>query len=175
MDDILTIVSEYFDYICIVVAFILARYSSQEYRAIAYILLAEFSAHKLAYIFGIQLTSFLNPSGIYLAYIAIELLAIVAMLRFQSHFAITALIFINLTYNMLTISQYVIPTYDFYGAYKVSVQSIMILELVYLAWITAYVAAFRREHGFINTNHIDRLFRVRRRVNNGLCIQGLAR
>ena len=163
------------DYLAILIAFILTRYSRPEYRVIAYILLAEFAAHKIVYILGIQLTSLLNPSGIYLAYAIIELLAIVALLRFQPHIAIAALILLNLGYNMLTISQYVMPTYDFYSDYKFYAQGIMILELIYLAWITAYVAAFRRKHGFINTHHIDRLFCVCRRVNNGLCIQRFAR
>ena len=157
-----------FTYICILLAFILTRYSRPEYRVIAYILLAEFAAHKLAYIFGIQLTNLLNPIGIYLAYVIIELLAIVAMLKYQCHLAIAALIFINLAYNMLTISQYSMATYDFYSSYKFFVQSIMILELAYLAGITVYVSNYRRKYGFINTNSIDRLFRIWGRSNNGL-------
>jgi len=158
-----------FTYICIVIAFILARQSRQEYRAIAYILLAEFIAHKLAYILGIQLTDILNPSAIYMVYAIIELLAIVAILRFQAHLAIAALIFLNLTYNMLTVSQYVFNTsFDFFSHYKYFVQTVMILELVSLGWLTAYVANFRRKHGFINTNHIDSLFCVWRRDDNGL-------
>ena len=164
-----------FTYICILIAFILTRYSRPEYRVIAYILLVEFAAHKLAYILGIQLTNLLNPSGIYLAYIVIELLAIAAMLRYQSHFAIASLIFINLGYNMLTISQYVMPTYDFYGSYKLFAQSIMILELIYLAGITVYVANYRRKHGLINISYIDRMFCIRRRSDNRLHIQGFKR
>jgi len=157
-----------FTYICILIAFVLTRFSRPEYRVIAYILLAEFAAHKLAYIFGIQITDLLNPQGIYLAYAIIELLAIVAMLKYQCHLAIAALIFINLGYNMLTISQYVMPTYDFYGSYKVFTQSIMILELLYLAGITVYVSNYRRKYGFINTTNIDKLFCIWGRPDNGL-------
>ncbi len=160
-----------FDYAAILIALILARYSRPEYRIIAYILLAEFVAHKLAYILGIQLTNLLNPTGIYLAYAIIELLAIVAILRYQAHLAIAALIFLSLTYNMLTISQYSMNTFDFYGSYKVVIQTIMVLELVYLGMLTAYVSAFRAKHGFINTNYIDRMFCIRGRCNNGLYSQ----
>ena len=157
-----------FTYLCILAAFALTRFSRPEYRVIAYILLAEFAAHKLAYILGIQLTSILNPQGIYLAYAAIELLAIIAMIKYQCHLTIALLIFINLGYNMLTISQYYMETYDFYGSYQFFVQTIMILELVYLAGITAYVSNYRRKYGLVNTNSIDRLFRIWGRGNNGL-------
>ena len=156
-----------FDYLCIIAAFILARCSSAEYRAIAYLVLAEFIGHKLVFILGVQLTDILEYSGIYLAYIFIQVLAIYLMMQIQSHFAIVALIFINLGYNMLTISQYVIPTYDFYSLYSYFVGGIMLLELTYLVWITKYVAAYRKLHGTINTNYIDRLFRVHRRLHNG--------
>lgn len=76
---------------------------------------------------------------------------------------------------MLTISQYNMQTYDFYSFYKVFVQSIMILELAYLAGITVYVSNYRRKYGFINTNSIDRLFRIWGRSDNGLHIQRLKR
>jgi len=151
-----------FDYTCILVAFILARYSSQEYRAIAYLMLAEFFFHKLAYVLGIQLTDLLNPKAIYLAYIIIQMLIIVAMLAIQAHMIVIGLIFINLGYNMLTISQFNMSTYDFYGFYKYFVGGLMLLELIYLIGISRYVANYRRKHGSINVNYIDRMFCVYR-------------
>lgn len=171
MESILTVISECFDYFCIIVAFILARNSRPEYRAIAYLLLAEFSAHKLAYIFGIQMTSLLNPKAIYLSYIIIETLIIVAMIAIEAHIVIIALIFINLGYNMLTVSQFNMPTYDFYGLFKYFVGGLMLLELIYLIGIHKYVANYRRKHGFINVNHIDRMFYVYRRTDNRLHLQ----
>lgn len=174
MEFILAVVYEYFDYICIVVAFILARYSSREYRAIAYLLFAEFFLHQLAYIIGIQITDLLNPKAIYLAYIIIEALIIGAMIFIQAHLIIINLIFINLGYNVLTILQYYIPTYNFFELFKLFVGVLMLLELIYLAGITGYVKNYRRKWGFINTNHIDKLFCVYRRRDNWLYLQGSA-
>lgn len=161
-----------FDYACILVAFLIARKSRPEYRAIAYLLLVEFVAHKTAYILGVELTDLLNPTGIYLTYIIIETLIIVAMVAIQAHTLIIALIFVNLGYNMLTISQYSMSTYDFYSLYKYFVGSLMILELVYLIGIHRYVANYRRKHGFINVNYIDRMFFIYRRPDNWLYLQG---
>jgi len=164
-----------FTYICILIAFLIARKSRPEYRAIAYLLLVEFAAHKVAFILGIQLTDLLNPKAIYLTYIIIEMLIIVAMIAIQAHIFIIALIFINLGYNMLTISQYSMPTYDFYSLYEYFVGGLMILELGYLIGIRRYVENYRRKHGFINVNYIDRMFCVYRRADNWLYLQGSKR
>ena len=172
MEFILNTISECFDYFCIIVAFILARNSRPEYRAIAYLLLAEFFFHRLVYILGIQVTDALNPKAIYLAYIIIEMLIIVAMIAIQAHIVIIALIFINLGYNMLTISQFDKPTHiNFYEMYKYFVGGLMLLELIYLIGINKYVADYRRKHGFISINHIDRMFYVYRWGNNWLHLQ----
>lgn len=173
MDFILNVISEGFDYFCIFVALILARNSRPEYRAIAYLLLAEFFFHKIAYIIGIQLTDLLNPKAIYLAYIIIQMLIIVAMIAIQAHIVIIALIFINLGYNMLTISQFDTQTYiNFYEIYKYFVGGLMLLELIYLIGIHKYAENYRRKHGFISVNHIDRMFYVYRWADNRLHIQG---
>lgn len=161
-----------FDYAGILIAFLIARKSCPEYRAIAYLVLVEFAAHKVAFILGIQLTDLLNPKAIYLTYIIIEMLIIVAMIAIQAHIFIIALIFINLGYNMLTISQYNISTYDFFWLYKYFVGGLMILELVYLIGISGYVANYRRKYGVINVNYIDRMFCVYRRADNWLYLQG---
>lgn len=175
MESVLTVISECFDYFCIIVAFILARNSRPEYRAIAYLLLAEFFFHRLVYILGIQITDLLNPKAIYLAYIIIEMLIIVAMIAIQAHIVIIALIFINLGYNMLTISQFDAPTHiNFYEIYKYFVGGLMLLELIYLIGINKYVANYRRKHGFISVNFIDRMFFVYRWTDNRLHLQGFA-
>jgi len=180
MEFVLTVISECFDYFCIIVAFILARNSRPEYRAIAYLLFAEFFFHKLAYILGIQLTNLLNPKALYVAYIIIQTLIIVAMITIQAHIIIIALIFINLGYNMLTIFQFNavkqgLDYSDFYGFYAYFVGGLMLLELIYLIGINKYVANYRRKHGFINANHIDRVFCVYRWSNNRLHLQGSSR
>lgn len=155
-----------FAYICIAICFLIARNSRQEYRAIAYLMLFEFSAHQLTYIIGEQ---WLKIPGIWLytIYAMIELLAIVALRLFQSHLAIMALIIISLVYNVLVVSQYKLPVYDYMENYKTVMRSVMILEMLYLGMLTAYVGNFRRKHGFISTTHIDRMFSVRRRNCNG--------
>lgn len=155
-----------FGYICILIALILALYSHAEYRAIAYLVLAEFVAHKLAYIVGYQLTDWLNSSLLFLTYVFIQTITIYLIASIQNHIYIVGLIFINLSYNMLTISQYAIKTIDFYSYHHLVVGSIMILELIYLAWITRYVTNYRRKHGYTSVDYIDRLFRVRGRIHN---------
>lgn len=162
-----------FDYFCIIAAFVLALNSSREYRAIAYLLFTEFFFHKLVYIAGIQVTDLLNPKAIYLTYIIVQMLIIVAMIAIQAHITILILIFINLAYNMLTIAQFNavekgLNYYDFYSLYKYFVGGLMLLELIYLAGISRYVANYRRKHGFISVNHIDRMFYIYRWNDNGL-------
>jgi len=161
-----------FGYLCIVICFILARNSRPEYRVIAYLLLAEFVAHKLAYVFGDQLMS-IPGSLVYTSYVIIELSAIIYLKIFQSHRAIMTLVFISLVYNALVVSQYSFPVYDYTVNYKLIMGVLMLLELIYLGMLTAYVANFRRKHGFISTVHIDRLFMVRRRDLDRVYIQGL--
>lgn len=158
-----------FGYLCIAICFILARNSRPEYRVIAYLLLIEFVAHKLVYIFGDQLTPVLRGSPLYASYVIIELTAIIYLALFQSHRAIITLIFISLMYNALVVSQYSFPVYDYMENYWWIMGLVMLLEMIYLGMLTAYVATFRRKQGFISASHIDRLFFIRRRdFNRGL-------
>lgn len=152
-----------FGYFCIAICFILARNSRPEYRVIAYLLLLEFSAHKLAYVFGDQLTPILQGSLLYMTYAIIELSAIAYLKLFQSHRVIMALVFISLVYNALVVSQYSFPVYDYMEHYWWIMGIVMLFELLYLGMLTAYVANFRRKQGFISASHIDRLFFIRRR------------
>jgi len=165
-----------FDYICIAICFILARNSRQEYRVIAYLLLAEFVAHRVVYLIGDQLLS-IPGSFLYMSYGVVELAAIFYLVMYQSHRAIITLILISLLYNALVVSQYSFPVYDFMEKYSVVIggldlefslygalmSGVMLLELIYLGMLTAYVANFRRKQGFISASHIDRVFFIRRR------------
>ena len=154
-----------FDYACIILALLLARESSIEYRAIAYLVLFEFVAHKVFYIVGIQLTDYLQDSLIYLSYILAQMVTLYLMIKIQSHFAITMMIFINIAYNVLTILQYSVVTYDYYSIYPYVVGVIMCLELIYLVWITSYVDNYKKRYGNIDRDYIDHMFCVRRRVD----------
>jgi len=156
-----------FDWFCILAAYFLFKASCQEYRAIAGLVLFEFVAHQVVFILGIQLTSILEYSLIYLVYMLIQTITLYLMASIQSHIAITALIFINLGYNMLTISQYTITTIDFYHYYPYVVGAIMVLELIYLGILSTYVRNYRRKHGSLRYDNIDHTFCIRRRVRNG--------
>lgn len=151
-----------FGYLCIVICFVLARYSRQEYRVISYLMLVEFIAHKLAFVFGDQLTPILRGSPLYLTYIIIELVALIYIRMFQFNIIISTLVFTSLVYNALVVSQYSYPIYDYMESYGLIMGIVMILELIYLGCLTAYVANFRRKQGFISVSHIDRLFFIRR-------------
>lgn len=67
---------------------------------------------------------------------------------------------------MLTISQYAMSTYDFYSSYKAFIQPIMVLELIYLVWITDYVANYRRKYKHNGVDISGRSFFVYRRRDN---------
>lgn len=155
-----------FGYICILIALVLFLISVKEYSAIAFIVLCEFVLHKVFYIVGIQLTELLEYSALYLSYIIIELLALFLMYKFQSHMTITLLIFANLIYNILTISQYVNYTYDFYSLYSAFVGSIMILELMYLIGLNGYIRN-KWNSGRVDFNNINRMLRISNRFRNG--------
>ena len=57
--------------------------------------------------------------------------------------------------------------------YAIVMGAIMLLELIYIGMLTAYVANFRRQQGFISTVHIDKLFMVWHRSGNGVHLQGV--
>ena len=155
-----------FGYVCIVICFILARNSRPEYRVITYLLFFEFLAHKIVYVVGDQLMS-IPGSLLYTFYAVVELAAMVCLRMFQSHFVILTLILISLLYNTLVVSQYSYPIYNYMENYWWIMGLVMLLEVAYLWTFTAYVANFRRKHGFISASHIDRLFCIRRRDFNG--------
>ena len=154
-------------YACILTAYLLAIKSDARYRAISYLLLFEFAAHEVVYVFCYQITELLQGESLLLAYIAIQTLTIYLMVHIQAHLAITLLILINIGYNVLTISQYVINYYDFYSIYPSFVGVIMALELIYLLGLSKYVGTYIRKHGGFNTSYIDKLFYVSRGIRLG--------
>ena len=153
-----------FGYFCIAVALFLTVNSNVRYRAIAYLVLFEFVAHQILFITGIQLTSFLEYEKIFLAYIIIQTFTLYLMSLIQSHRTITSLILINIVYNVLTISQYVVNLFDFYAYYSSFIGFIMIAELLYLLGITKYVDNYNKKHGIIDTDSVDSLFDVSRGI-----------
>ena len=151
-----------FGYSCILICLILARNSRPEYKFIAYVLLAEFVAHKLIYLICDQLMN-IPGSFLYTLYIVAELTAIIYIQIYQSHRIITAFILFTILYNVLVVSQYSMPVYDYVENYGLIMGIVMLLELAYLGMLTKYVANFRRKHGFISVGHIDSMFSIRRR------------
>jgi len=128
-----------FTYICIAIALILYNLTSNQYKSISLILLLEFLFHKITYTVGIQMTSMLELSSIYLAYTIVNTVAIFYLIKSKSHIAIIILILANLTYNVATISQYYYYSYDFYSMYATFVGTIMLLQLLYMVFITDHV------------------------------------
>jgi hypothetical protein len=153
-----------FDWICISLAVILALNSSYEFRAVSFVLLAEFIAVKLAFIAGIQITSYLEYTRIFLAYSIIQAISIVILFLLNSSVIPKLLIFINIGYNMLTISQFSINTIEFYDNYKYFAGTIMILELAYMFGGIKYVRAFRDSRRAYNPSIVSVTFRNSRRL-----------
>ena len=151
------------DWIAIIVALFLFSKSEIRFKAILFVLSANFIAHKLAYIGGVQLTNVLNYQYIYIAYSLIQLATIITLINIKSHFAILIIVLIQLGYNMLTVSQYIINTYDFYSFYAVFMQALMALELFYMGMLTNYARDFR---GLFSTNDSNWIVRLCRRYNH---------
>lgn len=149
-----------FDLLCILAALFLSLFTSTQFKAVSYIIIYEFATHQLFFMLGIP------EPFLYLYYAAVNLSAIFLLSHFKSHFAISALILINLCYNVLTISQYIYAVYDFYDLYVDFVGAIMILELAYMVGITKYVSRKLGLQGADNTNSINRFFMLGNRNNS---------
>lgn len=154
-------------YFCIIISFILYRLSSKESLAFARLIFLGFIGLKLSFLLISQSSYLMSTPLLLLMYSLIQLTVIKkAKCTDKSQFAILGLFFISLGYNMLTISQYVMVTYDFYGSYKDIIGPIMISELLLLSWNVKYVADFRESHRDYYINFINRLLCVRRRLPN---------
>lgn len=154
-----------FDWICIALCLIITLNSRNEFRVFAFITLFEFLAHKAAFILGIQLSSIFQLSRIYLIYLFIEAFTIYVLFIVQSSISSRLIIFINMVYNLLTISQYSKNIYDFYSSYKYIIGSIMIIQLIHLFGGTkiVYALVHRKQHDSFNGPIVFR----RRRVVSG--------
>ncbi len=150
-----------FTYICIFIAVLLAAFSIKEYRLIAIVVAAEFILHKLAYNY-----TFIDARAeyswlIYLFYAAIQLTVMSFLLRLKSHFIIIGLVFINFTYNLLTIKAFFdVEFISFYYIYPYFVGIIMMFELIYLGLLNKYVSNYYRKRGTIDIDHINSVFYV---------------
>jgi len=154
-----------FSLICTLVAVSLAAISAKQYRFIAYLVAIEFALHLIAYNYLFLDFRSNNSSGIYFIYILIQVNVLWIMYKNQTHFIIAGLIFINLTYNFLTILQHLgLTSINFHDQYILIARTIMILELIYLLGITSYVGNYIRKHTFLDINYIDNLFFIRRRL-----------
>jgi len=144
------------------IAVLLAAFSVKEYRFIALAVAVEFILHIVAYLY--VFTEFRADNGwfIYLIYAAIQLTVMASLLRLKSHFVIIGLLFINMSYNLLTVLGYFYAEFiSFYYIYPYFVGTIMIFELIYLGLLNNYVARYRNNHGRVDTDHIDSVFFVR--------------
>lgn len=156
-----------FTWVCSAIALTLSLFARSEYRLIALIVTAEFCAHKLAYMYLFIDLRAEHPFLIYMIYAAIQVATLSLMYIFQSHFAITTLIVINLGYNCLTAAGFfhssLIPLYYSYQGF---VGAIMVLELIYLLVLTTYVRAIASKWTDDSRDIVDILFRVRRGLRN---------
>lgn len=170
---------------CILAAGLLAAFTVKEYRLVAMIVFLEFLLHQVIYYFGVVQTGILRSAFLYVAYMAIQVIALYLLYKFQTHFIISALLFLNLLFNFVIIIEYInVSTMDTYNNYLVALDSyraakiiwidavgiIMIFELIYLLGINTYVAGYIRKNGPIkrdDIDYLDRLFSVRRKLLSG--------
>jgi len=151
-----------FNTACLFIAGLLAVRSVKRYRFIAWAVFLEFALHKIAYLYFFLEFRSENKWFIYLMYVSIQIPIMALLLYLKSHFVITALIFINVVYNLLTVQAYFHQEFTlFYNAKDAFIGTIMIFELIYLGLLNRYVHNYRNKYGELNFDFIDRVFRVR--------------
>lgn len=175
----------WFSPLCVLAAGLLAAFTVTEYRLAAKVVFFEFLLHEAVYYFGIVQTDILDSAFLYAAYMAIQVAALYFMYKFQTHFIISALLFLNLLFNFVMVVQYInVATMDTYNNYLVALDGyraakiiwintvgvVMLFELLYLLGMNRYVANYTRKHGPIkrgDIDYLDRLFIVRRDILGG--------
>jgi len=151
-----------FNTVCLIIAGFLAVRSVERYRFIALAVFIEFALHKIAYLYFFLDFRSENKWFIYLMYVSVQIPIMALLLYLKSHFVITALIFINVVYNLLTIQAYFHREFiSIYNAKDAFIGTIIIFELIYLGLLNRYVYNYRNKHGKLNYNYIDRVFRIR--------------
>lgn len=154
-----------FTWVCIVIAIVLTYFSDRKYKRIAVVMSSEFMLIKLVFLSGVVWTQVLNPTFLYLAYMIVQALALSLMCFFGAGIVIMSLIFANLTYNLLMILQHThVTVVNFHDSYSLAVGLIMVLELIYLLWITDYVSYHRRKYRYLNSDRVNCSFFLRRRI-----------
>jgi len=155
-----------FLYYCIIIAALLYGSTVKDYRLIALAVFVEFLLHKLAYnhLFLDFRSDPDNGWFIFYLYAAIQLPIMVLLLKLKSHFVISGLIFINMSYNLSVPLSFFDSGYSYiYDAKTAVVRTIMLMELAYLGLLNQHVRAFIEKRWRVDADYIDRVFRVRGR------------
>jgi hypothetical protein len=151
-----------FLYYCIIIAALLYGSTVKDYKFIALAVLVEFLLHKLAYNHLFLDFRSENRWFIYYMYATIQLPIMFLLYKLKSHFVITALILMNMTYNLSVPLSFFDSEYMYiYDAKTAVVRTIMLMELAYLGLLNQHVRAFIEKRWRVDTDYIDRIFRVR--------------
>jgi len=155
-----------FDGLCLLIAGILMHRAVKEYSTAALIVFIEFALHGIIYQGGFVETRWLNGGPLHLAYMFIQIFALILMWRTQTHIIITLLIGFNLTLNYLIVLQFLeVHYWPVHQNFIPTARSIMVLELLYLLGITDYVENYHRKYGYVNFIDIDHMLCVWRRTS----------
>lgn len=160
-----------FTYACIATALLLALWSRAEYKSVAWLVFAEFAAHKAVFLLGYELTGMMDKTEILAMYTLVQAIIVYLIMKKQNHIFISSLILANLGYNMLTVAGIELAkigaeSYNFLNHHFAVVATICVIELLYLAGITKYANYYRRKYGYTSIDFFDRLFCIRRRVHD---------
>lgn len=163
---------QYFDLIFTGIAALLAVFSIKEYKLICKIVSLEFAGHIFVYYILYQ-SGILNNWSLYAGYAACQFMAMYFAKKSQYHIYIYSFLLINLTINLISLNfaynhwesrLYTQEFISIYSVYEDLTRTIMIFELLYLGFLTRYVATHIRKYGDPNIDYIDSLFRVRCRL-----------
>ena len=174
----LDFIDQYFDLIFTSIAVLMAVFSIKEYKLICKIVALEFLGHVFVY-YALYQSGLLNNWSLYAGYAACQMAAMYYARKCQCHVYILTLLLINLVLNLISLNfaynhwESGIYTKEFisiYSVYEDLARTIMVFELLYLGFLTRYVATYIRKHGDPNIDYIDSLFRVRGR----LVVEGVA-
>ena len=156
-----------FTTVCSFVAVSLAAFSCKEWRIVAWVVALEFASHKLAYLYLALDFRAENGWAIFMIYATINLIALSLCRLLKSHFFIAFLIFLNMSYNLLTTFGYFDKIFiSLYFKYDAFINTIMVLELIYLGMLCKYVPTTLFKLGVRVDNLLDRLFCVGTRYNH---------
>lgn len=116
-------------------SFLISTTLDGDRKLIGFLVSIEFLLHEIIYLIGYDWLYLLDGASLYLAYIIAELFIMLMLVGLKASGSIAALIYLNIVMNVLYLTQFNKPVYDFIPYYYPVIGTIMSLEVMYLLWL----------------------------------------